>query len=521
MSDNIDRKLWDAAEAGNEALVSQLIDQATVDWRAAAGAGHWTALHMAAYEGHTPVVTRLLDAGWSLEARSVSGMTPLSLAAVRGQLETVKCLVLRGANMDTQDNYKDTPLHDASSYGHSEVIKTLLQCGAIQQIRNIQGKTAEDVSKDGETRAVFREFSSKELNTKEDLFNEAISEENYEVVIILIIRGANFDGLSRTKLDQITKETKFLDEDHVRVLVSRGSDLAEIPYKKLISILKIMTDIPAIREAIERHFILNIEEKEEDSGNTLLHVVAETNNEKVLKFLLNNGASATQFTKNNVSKIPLEISRNKKNMFQLILLDFLNYALKSPKFPSNEFQNELGSGYKLFCLKRQFDGNKTLLEFLSDQGMLKEREEVIQLLIKIDHFRYKDSKDRSKSKRRIIKILRAGMKPSRGLKEAIDSVKGKYAWDTTKIASKCLLSVAHNILFGWFLYASDIASDVYFYSGLDEEDAKTATLIHIILPFVSSLFLFFTMLYAGGAQKVTDLQKRCSRQRGRKRFSQI
>ena len=69
MSDNIDRKLWKVAEAGDEDLVSHFMDQATVDWR---GDGDFTALHNAAYKGRTPVVTRLLDAGWSLEARSVS-----------------------------------------------------------------------------------------------------------------------------------------------------------------------------------------------------------------------------------------------------------------------------------------------------------------------------------------------------------------------------------------------------------------------------------------------------------------
>ena len=97
MSDNIDRKLWDAASASDEALMSQLIDQATVDWR---DRSDWTALHQAARIGHTPVVTRLLDAGWSLEARSGIGFTPLAWAAERGHLETAKCLLLRGANMD-------------------------------------------------------------------------------------------------------------------------------------------------------------------------------------------------------------------------------------------------------------------------------------------------------------------------------------------------------------------------------------------------------------------------------------
>ena len=85
------------SQAGHEALVSQLMDQATVDWRADYDN---TALHMAAQYGHAPVVTRLLDAGWSPEARTCRGQTPL----------------IRGANIDTQDNGKRTPLHWASDF---------------------------------------------------------------------------------------------------------------------------------------------------------------------------------------------------------------------------------------------------------------------------------------------------------------------------------------------------------------------------------------------------------------------
>ena len=458
------RKLNDAAEAGDEALVSQLIGQgATPDWK---GPSKWTALHRAAIEGHTPVVTRLLDAGWSLEARDWDGNTPLTLAAARGHQETVKCLLLRGANIDCQCNAKDTPLHEASSDGRTEMIKTLLLCGANQQIRGSEENTAEEKAKNDKTREVFRRFNKKGLNTKEGLFNQAISEENYEAALILIVRGANFD-------------------------------LIRFSYSILISMLKIMnkTNVPWIREAIENYLLLNIEVKEEDSGNTPLHAVAKTNNEQSLKYLLSNGASTTQFMKNKDGKIPLEISKNNQHMFGIILLDFLNYALKSSKFPSNEFQKQLGSGLQLFCLKRDFDGNKTLLEFLYDQGMIKEREEVIQLLIKIDYFRYQGAEEKKNSKRRIIKILRAGMKPSRGLKESIDSVQEKYSWENGKIAVKCGLSVVHNIILGWGLYGSDVASDWVFFTGLnDDAEAKIASLIHIILPFFFAFFVFFPLL---------------------------
>ena len=56
-----DRKLFDAANRGDNAVVSQLTEQeASVDWREEDGD---TALHRAAQGGHNPVVTRLLEAG--------------------------------------------------------------------------------------------------------------------------------------------------------------------------------------------------------------------------------------------------------------------------------------------------------------------------------------------------------------------------------------------------------------------------------------------------------------------------
>ena len=87
----------------------------------------WTALHQAASGDHTRVVTRLLDAWWSLEARTEYGDTPLSWAAAHGHLEIVKTLLLRGANIDTQDgDIKETLLYGASSEGYSSLVKLLL-----------------------------------------------------------------------------------------------------------------------------------------------------------------------------------------------------------------------------------------------------------------------------------------------------------------------------------------------------------------------------------------------------------
>ena len=140
MSENINKKLWYAADHGDEARVSQLIEKgAEVDWTGDDDDNSWTdgdwdstALHQAAIGGHTPVVTRLLDSGWSLDARDSNGETPvvtrlldsgwsldardsngetpLSYAAGKGHLATANCLLLRGAHIDNQDNNNWTPL---------------------------------------------------------------------------------------------------------------------------------------------------------------------------------------------------------------------------------------------------------------------------------------------------------------------------------------------------------------------------------------------------------------------------
>ena len=167
------------------------------------------------------------------------------------------------------------------------------------------------------------------------------------MALILILQGVKLElegSETFENLVQISKKTKLLDDDHVKVISSQGSDLSGIDYRKCIIILKNMINIPLIREALENHLISNIEKKEEKSGNTPLHAAAGTVNDQVLRFLLNNGASVTQFIINNDGKIPLEISKNNKYMFRLVLIDFLNYALKSPKFSTNKFQDQLGSG---------------------------------------------------------------------------------------------------------------------------------------------------------------------------------
>ena len=207
-----------------------------MDWKG----GGYTALHWAAQQGHTPVVTILLDSGSSLEtrisARSDAGWTPLSLAARHGHIETAKCLLLRGAQLDTQSDDKNTPLHRASLMSYTDMVQLLLQCGANQEIRNRDGKTAEDLANNDETRSVFTKY--KEKKEQSLLLQQAIDEKNFDVEVILRFRGASFEESDKLeKLVDISKNTKILGDNF---------DLSSrISYRK---ILNIFNNVPLIRE---------------------------------------------------------------------------------------------------------------------------------------------------------------------------------------------------------------------------------------------------------------------------------
>ena len=196
------------------------------------------------------------------------------------------------------------------------------------------------------------------------------------------------------------------------------------------------------------------------TGNTALHFAACDSDSKKAKLLLENGASSTHLLRNNREKLPIDLSRKNEDTFRIILIDFLNVAFKTAKFGTEKFQKLLGYEEGLFCLKKDFD-NISLLQYIVNQGLTKEREELLELLIKIDRHRNQGSND-EECLTRIIRILRRGIRPSKGLKECIESLQERFAWGKGKMFFMVLISFVKNILLGWSLYVFDIWTDVKF-----------------------------------------------------------
>jgi ankyrin repeat protein/catechol 2,3-dioxygenase-like lactoylglutathione lyase family enzyme len=110
--------------------------------------GH-TALHVAARDGHTSIVTLLLAAGADVNAvEPVFGAVPLHKAVYNGHADITQLLLgAPGIVIDFQGATNGyTPLHDALWHGYEECARLLVEAGAQLELTGHDGKTPLDLA---------------------------------------------------------------------------------------------------------------------------------------------------------------------------------------------------------------------------------------------------------------------------------------------------------------------------------------------------------------------------------------
>jgi len=134
--------LYLGANEGSLALVTALIEEGE-DINATTPFG-FTALHIAAVNGHEQVVTKLLsEAAIVVDTRNAKGNTPLHCAAEQGFASIASLLIKNGAKVDARGNNGETPLHVAAIKGHKSVVSLLIGEGATIEITDDKGWTPE------------------------------------------------------------------------------------------------------------------------------------------------------------------------------------------------------------------------------------------------------------------------------------------------------------------------------------------------------------------------------------------
>jgi ankyrin repeat protein len=124
----------------------------------------FSAILIAANNGHHEVVEVLLEKGSRMEDSSNNGKTPLHWACHWGHFSVIRLLIEKGANISTRDVMLMTPLMTATLQTHVGIVRYLLTKGADPTSENVYNATALTIAhnkKDGTLIALLESFHPK------------------------------------------------------------------------------------------------------------------------------------------------------------------------------------------------------------------------------------------------------------------------------------------------------------------------------------------------------------------------
>lgn len=129
----------------------------------------FTALHLAAQNGHNQCCRELLKRGASPNICNNYGDTPLHTACRYGHAGVLRILLSAYSNPDIQNNNGDTPLHISCAMGRRKLSKILLQSFSNVEIKNFQSETPYDIAKRKNHNDVMHILQSAKLPLKENV----------------------------------------------------------------------------------------------------------------------------------------------------------------------------------------------------------------------------------------------------------------------------------------------------------------------------------------------------------------
>ncbi|XP_078096015.1 caskin-1 [Mustelus asterias] len=106
----------------------------------------FSALHHAALNGNTELISLLIEAQATVDIKDNKAMRPLHYAAWQGKADPMKMLLKAGSSLNSQSDEGQIPLHLAAQHGHYEVSEMLLQHQSNPCIVDIAGKTPLDLA---------------------------------------------------------------------------------------------------------------------------------------------------------------------------------------------------------------------------------------------------------------------------------------------------------------------------------------------------------------------------------------
>ncbi|GKY92051.1 hypothetical protein MPSEU_000176600 [Mayamaea pseudoterrestris] len=228
--------LMNAAEAGAVEVVKMLAEMTPEDDRPSylntVSTTGFTAVIIAAAQGHKEVVEYLIGAGAGADVVGENAVNALMYAAASNHVEVMKVLLEKGgANIEAKHTNGGTALLEASTSGAAEALKLLIEKGASIDFQDDDGVTplmATGSQKKAEAHRVIvdalkSKYSGDDLTTHINLFSYsggsavmfAAAAGNTELVKELMGLGADVTAVAQATPEYLKKLEKMIAEGQV------------------------------------------------------------------------------------------------------------------------------------------------------------------------------------------------------------------------------------------------------------------------------------------------------------------
>jgi protein-ribulosamine 3-kinase len=285
-------------------------------------------LAWAARNGFEDTVSLLINSGVDVTLQNNEGMTALQWAAGNGHAKIVQHLYDHGADIETADKNSWNPLHRAACNGHAHVVKLLIGFGA-----NVEAL-------DGSTWTAM---------------HRAATMGQTEVVRLLIEQKAAMDILDREGMTPMLHAAWAGQDDVIRLFLASGVDVNEKDYNEWTALHNaawnghLSTVIMLLKCGVDVH-------AKNADGSTALHHATWSGYDKVVEVLLEAGTDVDAIA-HDENDTPLHQAawRSHLGCIQLLL----------SRSPQINMQNTVGHTALHHAATT---GNKTIIQTLLDHG---------------------------------------------------------------------------------------------------------------------------------------------------------